>query len=69
MKDDEKDISVIDGVGPKSAEAFNKVGITTVEQLLAECSSEDAIARCAEATGLSEKSIQGWVEQAKTLGN
>ena len=68
-KGGEIDIGVIDGVGPKSAEAFNKVGITTVEQLLLECSSEDAIARCAEVTGLSEKSIKGWVEKAKMLGN
>ena len=65
--DDGNDINSIEGVGPKSAEAFNKVGITTVEQLLAECTSTDAIAKCAEATGLSEKSIEGWLEKAKSL--
>ena len=69
IKDDSKKINVIDGIGPKSAEALSKVGITTVKQLLKVCSSENEIAKCAEAAGLSEKSIQGWVEQAKAIGD
>ena len=65
IKLDGASIGEIEGVGPKTTEALSKVGIFTVEQLLTECSSEEAIKKYAELTGLSEKSIEAWVEKAK----
>ena len=59
-------ITTIDGIGPKYADALAKVGITTVEQLLEFCSSKDAQAKLADETGLSEKSIDSWLVQAKS---
>ncbi len=65
--DNQVDIIDIDGIGPKYAEALNKAGIVTVQNLLDKCSSADAVAGLAEETGLSEKSIESWVEQAKSM--
>ena len=65
-EDAKTDITNIDGIGPKSADAFAKIGITTIEQLLEQCTSDDARAKIAEETGLSEKSIESWVTQAKS---
>ncbi len=64
---DGTEITNIEGIGPKYAEALGKAGISTVEQLLEQCSSADARAKFAEDTGLSEKSIESWVTQAKSL--
>ncbi len=65
--DNKVDITDIDGIGPKYAEALNKAGIVTVQNLLDKCSSEEALAGLAEETGLSEKSIESWLEQAKSM--
>ena len=62
---DSTEITEIDGVGPKYAEALEEAGITTVEQLLEQCSTAEAQAEYAKKTGLSEKSIESWVTQAK----
>ena len=59
-------ITDIEGIGPKYADSLSKIGITTVEQLLEQCSSDEACAKVAENTGLSEKSIEAWVAQAKS---
>ena len=59
-------ITTIEGIGPKYAEALGKVGITTIEQLLKQCSSKEKQVKVAEETGLSEKSIESWVAQVKS---
>ena len=60
-------ITDIEGIGPKYAEALGKVGIKTVEQLLEQCSSAEAQTKIAQDTGLSEKSIESWIAQAKSM--
>ncbi len=57
-------ITDIEGIGPKYGEALGKVGISTVEQLLEQCASEDAREKCAETTGLNAKSIERWVKMS-----
>ncbi len=63
------DIKILDiaGIGTKDVDALEKSGITTVEDLLEQCSSVEARKKFAEVTGLSEKSIDSWVTQAKSL--
>ncbi len=59
------DVKEIDGIGPKTADALNGAGIVTIEELVAMCSTTEAITKLAEQTGLSEKSLEAWVEKAK----
>ena len=65
--DSQADVIDIDGIGPKYAEALKKVGVATVQDLIVRCSTKEACAALAEETGLSEKSIEAWVEQAKSM--
>jgi len=57
-------ITDIEGIGPKYSEALGKVGVSTVEQLLEQCVSEDAREKCAETTGLNVKSLERWVKMS-----
>ncbi len=57
-------ITDIEGIGPKYGEALGKVGVSTVEQLLEQCASEDAREKCAETTGLNVKSLERWVKMS-----
>ena len=61
---DGTNITDIEGIGPKYGEALTKVGISTVEELLEQCSSADARAKCAEETGLNVKSLERWVKMS-----
>jgi len=52
-------VETISGIGPAYAERLADAGVETVPQLLDADPSE-----LAEATGLSEKRIAGWLESA-----
>ena len=58
------EITSIEGIGPKYGEALSKVGMSTVEALLQQCSTADARAKCAEETGLNAKSLDRWVKMS-----
>ena len=57
-------ITDIEGIGPKYGETLTKAGIATVEQLLEQCASAEARAKCAETTGLNVKSLERWVKMS-----
>lgn len=59
-----ENITDIEGIGPKYGEALIKAGIPTVEQLLEQCATAEARAKCAETTGLNEKSLERWVKMS-----
>ena len=63
-KDKVTNITDIEGIGPKYADALGNIGITSVEQLLEACTSPEDRAKCAESSGLSEKSIQRWAKMS-----
>ncbi len=54
----------IEGIGPKYAEALEKIGISSVEKLLEKCATAEAQAKYAELSGVSEKSIERWVKMS-----
>jgi small subunit ribosomal protein S2 len=56
-----ENITDIEGIGPKYGETLSKAGISSVEQLLEQCATAEARAKCAETTGLNEKSLERWV--------
>ena len=57
----------IEGIGPRSAEKLRKNGISTVEDLVEAGKSSRGRKSIADATGLSETTIQGWVNEGKLL--
>lgn len=57
-------ITDIEGIGPKYAEALAKANITSVAQLLDGCANTDARSKCAELSGLSEKAIERWAKMS-----
>lgn len=59
-----ENITDIEGIGPKYGEALSKAGIPTVEQLLEQCATAEARAKCVETTGLNEKSLERWVKMS-----
>ena len=59
-----KSIERIEGVGPKSGEAFRKAGIRTVDDLLARGASKSARRELATNTGISETRVLRWVNMA-----
>ncbi len=61
---DGTNITDIEGIGPKYGEALTKAGIATVEQLLEQCASAEARAKCAETTGLNVKSLERWAKMS-----
>jgi small subunit ribosomal protein S2 len=64
VSSDGTNITDIEGIGPKYGEALTKAGIATVEQLLEQCASAEARAKCAETTGLNAKSLERWVKMS-----
>ena len=62
--DSVSDITDIEGIGPKYAEALSKANITSVAQLLDACATAEGRSKCAEVSGLSEKAIERWVKMS-----
>ncbi len=58
------DITDIEGIGPKYAEALAKANVTSVAQLLDACSTAEARSKCAEVAGVSEKAIDRWAKMS-----
>ena len=59
-----KSIETIEGIGPKLGEAFRKVGVRTVEDLLAGGASKGDRRELAKTTGISEARILRCVNMA-----
>ena len=59
-----KSIERIEGVGPKSGEAFRKAGVRTVDDLLARGASKSARRELATSTGISETRVLRCVNMA-----
>ena len=59
-----KSIETIEGIGPKSGEAFRAAGIRTVEDLLTRGASKGSRQELAASTGLSETRILRCVNMA-----
>ncbi|MFB0562542.1 MAG: DUF4332 domain-containing protein [Candidatus Lokiarchaeia archaeon] len=57
-------VDVIEGIGPKMAEKLEAAGIKTTRDLLEAGRTPSGRAEIAEKTGISEKSILEWVEDA-----
>lgn len=55
-------LTVLKGLGPKTAEKLKSAGVENLEQLV----KSDA-KRLSEATGVSEKRLASWIEEAKEL--
>ncbi|OEY65818.1 DUF4332 domain-containing protein [Marinobacter sp. X15-166B] len=54
----------IEGIGAVQAGKLEQAGISSVEQLLAACGHKKGRQQTAEACGISEKLILGWVNRA-----
>ena len=59
-----KSIERIEGIGPKSGEAFRAAGVRTVDDLLAKGASKTSRRALAEATGINETRILRCVNMA-----
>jgi len=57
-------IEDIEGIGPAYAEKLREAGVKTEEALLEQGASKKGREGLAEATGISEKLILGWVNRA-----
>lgn len=57
-------VADIEGIGESYAQALNKIGITTVEELLGRCESAKGRMEVAELTGISPKLILKWTNHA-----
>ncbi len=54
-------IADIEGIGPKLCIKLEKAGITTVEHLIAKCSSQKSRKEVTLQTGISEEKLLKWV--------
>jgi predicted flap endonuclease-1-like 5' DNA nuclease len=57
-------ISDIEGIGPSYAEKLQGAGINTTEDLLEQCRTPKARKEIAESTGISDKLVLRWANQA-----
>lgn len=54
-------ISDIEGIGPKLSVKLERVGITTVQSLLKECSTKSGRKNISAKTGIAEEKLLKWV--------
>ena len=62
------DLTVLDGVGPKTAEALNKAGITTYAQMAA-ASPKELLDKLAGVRGVTSEKLSAWIKQARKLNS
>lgn len=60
-------ITEIEGIGASYAEKLEAAGITNTDQYLDKCSDKKGRTAVAEATGISEKLILKWANQADLM--
>jgi predicted flap endonuclease-1-like 5' DNA nuclease len=60
------DLTQITGVGPKTAEALNKAGITTYAQRAA-ASPKDLLETLEGVRGVNKEKLSAWIKQARKL--
>lgn len=54
----------VEGIGPQYAEKLNSAGISTTDDLLEHCKSAKGRKDIVESTGISEKLVLRWTNQA-----
>ena len=57
-------ISEVEGIGPSYAEKLQSAGIKTTDDLLEHCKSSKGRQEIADSTGISEKLVLRWTNQA-----
>ncbi len=66
----ENDLYKLNGIGPKHTEMLEKIGVDSVKELShrSAASLKKMIEeRHGSVVGLSEKQVQGWIDEAKSL--
>lgn len=66
----ENDLAKIKGIGPKYAEMLKSIGVDSIKELRhrkAENLKEMIETRHGAVIGLSVKTVQAWIDEAKTL--
>jgi predicted flap endonuclease-1-like 5' DNA nuclease len=65
----ENDLAELKGIGPKHAEMLKSIGVDSIKELKhrnAAKLKEMIETRHGKVVGLSEKSVQTWIDEAKT---
>ncbi|MDT7552402.1 MAG: hypothetical protein QOI16_938 [Pseudonocardiales bacterium] len=65
----ENDLAELKGIGPKHAEMLKSIGVDSIKELKhrnAGKLKEMIESRHGKVVGLSEKSVQTWIDEAKT---
>ena len=66
----ENDLWKLDGIGPKHTEMLEKIGVDSIKELShrrADSLVKMIEERHGKVVGLSEKTAQGWIDQAKAF--
>jgi predicted flap endonuclease-1-like 5' DNA nuclease len=65
----ENDLAELKGIGPKHAEMLKEIGVDSIKELRHRNPArlkEMIESRHGKVVGLSEKTVEGWIEEAKT---
>ncbi|HLA44138.1 MAG TPA: DUF4332 domain-containing protein [Aggregatilineales bacterium] len=62
------DLTQLRGVGPRTAEALQAIGITSYRQI-ASASAENLLSRLQDVRGITAQKIESWIEQAAELAS
>ena len=67
----ENDLAELKGIGPKHAAMLKEIGVDSIKELKhrnAAKLKETIESRHGKVVGLSEKTVQGWIDGAKSHG-
>jgi predicted flap endonuclease-1-like 5' DNA nuclease len=67
----ENDLAVLKGIGPKHAAMLKEIGVDSIKELKhrkAANLKETIETKHGKVVGLSEKTVQGWIDAAKAHG-